>query len=152
MELRDMTSIQLPALDERLLAHEVDTVTAIERQIGDYEPDDPTPSFRRSFVQGICATSTCTRTVTGMAKLEFVPAVRDTDILMVGNLDAIKAMVQSILKREANLEGEAIALERAALRELNQELDHRNGKDKTAIGLYVYGSAKLSRKRIGSLI
>ena len=152
MELRDITSLQKPETDERLLAFEVDTTTAVQRQLGDFESDELIPNYRRSFVYSLTGTSTCTRTITGMAKLEFAPAVRDTDILMVGNIDAIEFMVQSILKRKANLEGEAIALERAALRELNQELDHRLGKDKQAIGLRVFGSAKLGYKRIGSLI
>lgn len=152
MELRDITSVQKPLTDERLLAFEVDSVTGIQRQLADYESDELTPSYRRSLVYGLPGTSTCRKTVTAMAKLEFIPAVNPTDILIVGNLDALEFMVQSILKRQKNLEAEAISLERAALRELNQELDHRNGKDKTAISLHVHGSARLSNKRIGSLL
>lgn len=152
MELNDITSIQKPQTDAPVLAFELDTANGIQRQIGAYEWDELVPNYRRSFLYSMGGTSSCRRTVTAMAKLEFVDAVRDTDILMVGNMDAIEMMVQSILKRSANLESEAISLERAALRELNQELDHRLGKDKQAIGLHVFGSAPLRAKRIGSLI
>lgn len=152
IELWDFTSIQKPVTADRVLMYELDTVTAGVRQLGDYESDETTPVYRRSLIYnldkacGKCCDGTTTKTITAMAKLEFVAAVNDNDILMIGNLDAIKDMVQAILKRENNLEAEAVALERAALRELNRELDHYLGTDKQSIGLNIWRSPSVRNR------
>lgn len=149
MEIKGITSYQKPITEGNVLAYEVDTLTSAQTQMGDFESDELIPSYRRSYISGI--SGSCSKTITAMAKLEFIPARNDNDILMIGNLAAIKDMVMAIKKRENNLEGEAIALEQAALRELNRELDHYSPTVQTAIRVNVFGSAKLSRKRIGSL-
>jgi hypothetical protein len=98
-----------------------------------WEPDETLPNYRRSLVPGLqngsgcstCAgtTSDCsTSQLTVIAKLNFIPVVKDTDYLQIGNLPAIKEEVQSILKRERGLIDEAEAHEAVAVRLLEEEL------------------------------
>ncbi len=62
-----------------------------------------------------------------MAKMDFIPARKDTDYLLIGNLAAIKDEVQSIRKLENNLFEEAMAWEANAIRELQNELETYRG-------------------------
>jgi hypothetical protein len=103
-----------------------------------WEPDETLPNYRRSLVPGLqnggscstCAgtTSDCTTTqLTVIAKLNFIPVVKDSDYLQIGNLPAIKEEVQSILKRERGLIDEAEAHEAVAVRLLEEELSSYEG-------------------------
>lgn len=100
-----------------------------------WEPDETLPNYRRSLVPnlqnaGACsdAATGCTNTqVTVLAKLQFIPAVKDTDYLQIGNLPALKEEVQAILKGERGLLAESEAHEARAVRLLEEELSSYEG-------------------------
>lgn len=74
--------------------YELNVTAATQRQIGLYEPDEITPSYRRMFIGGMCDDTT--RTIDAMVKLEFIPAANNNDFLMVANLPALKLMMFAI--------------------------------------------------------
>ena len=114
------------------------TTGAIEKALGFYENDETNPIYRRSRIPGLSSSGTCsscsdtdneceTKSLVVMTKLQHIPVVNDADWLILGNLPAIKDMVQSILKREKNLIQEAMMYEESALRELQYELKNHQG-------------------------
>lgn len=127
--------VQKPVTNGVVRVYEYDTVAGTQRPLAIYEPDETRPIYRRSLIPGLDQFSACddsstgcaNRTVTVMAKLKFIPVSADTDLLMIGNLSALKDMVQSILKRERNLFDEAMAYEASAINELQKELQSYMG-------------------------
>lgn len=116
--------------------NEWDTVTgAIIKPLAYYERDEVLPWYRRSLLpgSGSCSSSessseSCSNTtVTVIAKLKHIDVSRDADFLLLGNLGAIKLMVQAILKEERNLLPEAVGYEAKAIKELDDELKSFEG-------------------------
>lgn len=125
-----LVAVQKPVTNGIVRMFEYNNDTTIQRPIAIYEPDETRPNYRKSFIQGLpskCCGECETATVTVMAKLEFIAATKDTDWLIIGNLDAIKDMCQSIRKTENNLFDEATAWEAKAIVELQRELRHYLG-------------------------
>lgn len=122
--------VQKPVTNGVVRVYEYDTVLGTQKPLAIYEPDETRPVYRRSLVPGLSNHSGCsnssadceTTAVTVIAKLRFIPVAEDTDLLMIGNLPALKDMCQSILKRERNLIDEAVAYEASAINELQREL------------------------------
>lgn len=135
-------------------AYELDPDTGDMRALAVWDWDEIAPSYRRSYLKNFCTYSTScgcsSRTVTLMAKLAYYPARVDTDWLVLGNLAALKDMCSAIRKRECNLEAEALALERSAVRELNNEL-RAHGME-PAVNVSPFGSATLGKAGIGRII
>lgn len=141
-----------------VIIKQVDATTGVEVQLARYTPNETNPSYRRYYLQAGWPVSqnasVTTRQVTAMAKYEFVPAVNPTDFLIIGNIPALKDKCEGIRFSEMDnptAQAMAISKHRDAVRKLNQELQHYEG-DTPAINLAVFGTAKLERQRIGSLI
>lgn len=126
-----LVAVQKPSTNGPVRLYEYNTTAATQRAMAYYEPDETRPVYRRSFIGGINRPSTgssCTTIpVNVMAKLEFIPALRDNDWLMIGNLEALADMCQSIKKMENNLFQEAQAWESSAIAKLQRELRHYSG-------------------------
>ncbi len=128
-----LTGVQKPITNGNIRLYEYDTDLTTQRAIAVYEPDETLPSYRRSFITGFgtggcCNTGSCeSKTVSVIAKMEFIPVRNDTDYLILGNIPAIKDEVQSIRKSENNLIQESAAYEAKAVFELNKELEHYLG-------------------------
>ena len=90
-----------------------------------------------------------------MAKLDFIPVVVPTDYLTIQNVEAIIEECESVrystmdseigadLKKKHHVE--AIGL-------LNGQLKHMEGKSRPAISFFPFGSARLERQQIGTMI
>lgn len=150
MAVRAITGVPKKDITNELVrVYEHDTVLGTDRALAIYEPSETTPCYVRSFIDPLCAArcgTTCSqiRSVTALVKLAFIPAMVDTDFLIIGNLDALELMVQSIKERRDSFRIEAIESEKAAIRELNHELRTHTG-DKTHVQVSVFGNAFLSR-------
>ena len=109
-------------------------------QIAYWEPDELLPNYRRYLVPGAgvtnqqcggcnggvdtsCGSTSLTMTV----KLAFVPALKDTDYLQIGNLPALKEEVISILKAERGEFQDSEAYEARAVRLLEEEVSSYEG-------------------------
>lgn len=124
-----ITSVQKPETNGVIRLYEFDTSDSTQRAIAIYEWDETRPTYRKSQIPGLTSNgATCnTKTVTVMAKLEFIPVKKATDWLLIGNIPALKDMCQSLLKLENNLFQEAKAWEASAINELQRELRHKMG-------------------------
>lgn len=127
-----LTGVQKPITNGTVRLYEYDTTFLTQRDIAIYEPDETRPSYRKQFLSslgcgGCCGDGTTTHQVTVMAKLEFIPVRNDADWLLIGNLIALEAEVQSILKRRNNLIEESLAWRATAIKTLRDELRHYLG-------------------------
>lgn len=109
-----ITGVQKPVTTSVVKVYEYDTVTAVERQIAYYDPDETSPWYRRSIIAGLQNMDECEDCVSGrkvevIGKLRFIPVVNNTDFILIGNLPALKLAVMAIRKEEADLIGEANA-------------------------------------------
>lgn len=126
-----LTGVQKPITLGTVRLYEYDTTLLTQRAIAIYEPDETNPSYRKMFINGLdgatCCDSADTIQVTVMAKLEYIPARRDTDWLLIGNLPALKDEIQSIMKYENNLAQEGAFWHAKALVTLRAETRHYLG-------------------------
>lgn len=126
-----LTGVQKPITNGPVRLYKYDTSDSTQSAMAYYEPDETTPWYRRSLISDLAnqgSSSTCeTKAVTVMAKMEFIPARQDTDYLLIGNLPALKDMIQAVKKGEADLFEEALAWENKAVNELEKELAHYLG-------------------------
>lgn len=146
-----------------VLLYQVDATTGEEVLLSRYAPDEVTPGYRRYFINRLpcnCAPvlprSPCLNpspvaqnvAVTAMAKLEFIPANRATDYLIIGNIPAL--IEECKANRFSDMDAAAAAgleikCHARAIRLLNQELTHYLGKQQPAVNLAPFGTATLSR-------
>lgn len=98
-------------------------------QLAKYEWDECSPNYTRSFVNLETKDSSGNfedKSVYIRAKLRFYPVKNDTDWVLIGNLAALKAMIQAIKARENNMPDLALAFEADAVAALNEEERHFN--------------------------
>ena len=129
------------------------------RTIATYQADETTPMYRRQFIDNwdsISATcdDTCTSTTkqfTAIVKLDFKPVRENTDVIPIDNLQAIKLAVQAIRKEEADMDDEAKKKWKSCWRELNHELQTKEG-EQIAFTVNAHGSANPRYRKIGRLV
>ena len=77
-----------------------------ETELSNYLPTDTTPSYHHYFSQWLseldAADDSPLRTVRARCRKRFVPAKEDTDVLIIGNVPALREMVVAQFKREAD--------------------------------------------------
>ena len=111
------------------------TAPATYKPLAYYDPDETVPSYRRSRIPSLATFGECDcdccptdyTSVTVLAKLAFIRASVDTDILQINNLPAIKDMVMSIQHAEKHNTQEAVFYEGRALRELQMQAKNADG-------------------------
>lgn len=121
-----------------------------QTQISSMEPSETSAAYRLFQLDGIppncCNTPTGQVQVVAQCKLDFIPVQSDTDYLIIPNIPAIdeecqareysRDDTQAAAKLEAKHHAKALAY-------LNGQLDHLQGKVRTAISVPLFGSAKL---------
>jgi hypothetical protein len=163
--------IQKDATYGDVLLYQVDATTGAQVLLARFKPDETNPAYRRYFIHKLpCSCNTVAAPgnpcgpalvtpgsvqVTAMAKLAFVPANRDTDFLIIGNIPALIEECKSI--RYADMDTpNAAAMEAKshakAINLLNKELAHYTGKLQPAVNFAPWGTASLERHRIGRMI
>lgn len=153
----EITGIQKDMMTDDVLVYQYDMVSGDEVLLARLAPDELVPQYRRYYIDNkpsyCCGGQTIQ--VQGMAKLEAVPVYKDTDYLVIGNLPALIAECEAIRYSEMD-SPTALAMEdrkhKEAIRLLQNELRHYMGSHKPAITNPIYGTAKLSYQRIGSLV
>jgi hypothetical protein len=102
------TAIIKDVTDYRVLMHSYDTSTTLEVALGEYQPYETLPNYRRFFIPQFnsiasdCCTTTCptTKTVTALVKLAHTPLSIDNDWLIFENLNAYKAAMLAMKSQE----------------------------------------------------
>lgn len=153
-------SVQKDATYGDILLKQVDPLTGDEVLLSRYAPDELNPAYRRYYIDHLpqtCCPGTVPNTVqvTALCKYEFLPVVRDTDFLVIGNLPALieeaKATRFSDMDVTNSMQLEAKAHAKA-IRLLNDELRHYCGELLPALNFAPFGNDRLEYAGIGTLI
>lgn len=139
--------------------YSVDPTTGDETLIGFYEPSQTMGVFRRYYVNNMpsdcCGSNQTPTLVTGMVKLDYVPAQTDSDILTISNIPALILECESLRYSEMDspnaLQMSAMKHDQA-IQQLVGEFDHYVGRRNTAISINPFGTATLNKRSIGALI
>jgi len=147
-----VTDLQPPQnLDGQWWLYEYTVAGGAQRLIGQYQYYDVRPTFARYFFPAILPTvgqppGSCSQIlVEALVKLEFIPAKRDTDYLIIGNLPALKELMMALQKAE----DEPDALRKVqivsagttvAKQILDLQLDHYLGSGRK-MGMNIVGSS-----------
>ncbi len=153
----------------RIYQHDPDTGDEI--LLLTMQPSETTASYRRYYMNNLppsccaanflftagCSSGCSTEPVQlrALAKLELIPVQVPTDYLLIQNKEAIIAECQamrystmdSISARQ--LEGQN---HQTAIRLLNGELAHYVGAKVPTVGFYPFGTSRLIRQKIGTLV
>lgn len=106
-----------------------------------YDPTETHPNYLRSRLTLPCVSNSCngvTTTAQGviaLIKLQFVPVIADTDLVLIGNITALKHMIQSIRCEESQDTATARQFLMMAVDELNQELANANPETQIPVSL-----------------
>ena len=159
-KLQSVSRISKPITSGPIRYFQVDAVNNVLLDLVTHDPSETNPMYRHSRIQGLRSPNACNtsnacsglKTVDALVKLEFIPVVNDTDLILIENLDALKDMVQAIRKKEAGQIQAATALEVSAIHDLNLQLRDKFPNTQTPVNVMPYGTARLERQRIGTLI
>jgi hypothetical protein len=140
-----------------VLLYQVDATTGAQVLLSRYAPDELTPEYRRYYLKSArcCSGSSGSFNVTGMAKLDFVRVSRDTDFLLIGCLPALALEIESNRYSGADSalgKGLSAASHAGAIKLLQQELVNYGGRQRLAVNVKPFGSARLEDHMIGQLI
>lgn len=138
---------------------QVDATTGVEVVLSRYGPLEINAAYRRYYITklpvGCCPTSAGTLAVEGLCKLEYMPALRDTDQLVIGNIEALIEECKSLRLTEMEsveaLQQSAIH-HKAAIKILQDEMRHYLGEQRPAVSVDIFQGAPLERAGIGTLI
>lgn len=156
-----LTGIQKDITVGPIKFYEVDLTTGDTTLILTMDPSEETAFYRRYYFGGLprnCCPDPNNPTthviVTAIVKLDFIPVKVDTDYLYIQNLQALIEEGKSY--RHSNIDnGEAKQLALAehtqAIRYLQGQLVHREGKDRPAVIFAPFGSARLNRINAGMI-
>lgn len=151
-----LSGVQKPITKGRLNVYSVDPETGVETKIAIWEPSEINPSYRRSWMPGLPDSDACCQTagdgcstppacsgIQGKAvvRLEFIPAIADTDWLFISNLQAVCAGARAIAFEERNKPVEANVEWERAKRILRNELEKYSPNTLTRINAQPHGTA-----------
>lgn len=121
-----------------------------------YDPGETSPAYQKWRVQvprGNCCGPTgivnCCPLVSivALVKLAFIPARVPSDIILPGNIDALKDQIQSVKARESRDLQEAALFERSAINELARELEDNSPDEQFAVENGIFGSGVTFRNQ-----
>jgi hypothetical protein len=173
-----LTGAQKPLTQGSLTIIAENDTTGLLTQVAVWGPSEQNPEYRRTYLVGMpevcggtnsCSTTqdnccidngdgcvpadeACTNTVVeAIVRLDFIPAIVDSDWLFIGNLQAIKHMMKAIQKEDRNQYTEAEREIQLALRSLRNELEAYSPNERSVINVQPFGSAKI-QFRFGGFI
>jgi hypothetical protein len=147
--LREVTLVKKELTVGPVDLFQYDPTTALLHDMAYYEPSETDPMYRHSTVKGglCCASSynSCStgtsRKVDARIKLQFIPAILDTDVIQIDNIPAIKLMIQAIRLEEAGDDDTANKKQAMAIKELNRQLRNKYPLDQIPIDVRACGTA-----------
>lgn len=157
-KLRTITRVLKPVTENviRLFQYDADNDWLIN--CAKYYPNETSPSYRTSRISGMPKCAPCSQqpcdgltNIQAIVKLEFIPVVSDSDLVLIENIDAIALMMQSIRALEGEAPSGAAAFEAAAIHELNLRLEDKFPIDQIPIQIAAFGTALPARAGIGRL-
>ena len=131
---KSITSVHKDVTQANVQLYELtDESTPTLVDVANYQSDETLPAYRKSLIPSLAGLGGCEdgtdvkRAVTVIAKLRFIPASNDEDVLMISDLYAVKNMAIAI-KLEENRDFDAAAQYRALANDsLQAQVAHYNG-------------------------
>lgn len=148
-QVTEILGIQKDITNGQVKYYAVDVDTDESTLLLTMEPGETTACYRRYFINGLPQCCGCGSKqgdpiqVKALVKLDFVPAVVDTDYLIIQNLAALKEECQSIRYEEMDIPNSKQMAEMhhaRALRLLFGELDQYVGKNRVSISVPLFNS------------
>jgi len=161
LEIQLVTSLQKDTTLGRIAVYQLDLDSGDTRLISSMDPTERASGYRKYYLGGLpqnCCnasnTSASTVQVDVLAKRSLLPVFGPTDFLLVQSIEALLLEAQAV--RMSGVDGlasksEAQEYHRQAIRLLNGQSVHFEGKLNPAVQFAPFGSARLSRQRIGTL-
>lgn len=131
----EITAVVKPVTFGDIMLFQVDQTSGREVLLSRYLASETNPAYRRYYISPVC-TNCVNYTVNAIAKLEYIPAIRDSDPLIIGNIPALEEMCQALrgYSQEVTAAREmAKESEMRAIKLLRQEMDHYLGVHQPAV-------------------
>lgn len=120
-----------------------------------YAPSETLPDYRTSRIQSSGCTNNCSQwpsQISAFVKLQFIPVVHNDDEILIDNVEALALAIQSIRLGDAyDSSGSETMLSRA-VHVLNLQLRNKLPVDQIPVHFDPFGTAKLSRQKIGRMM
>jgi hypothetical protein len=157
-----ITGIQKDNTIGRVSIYQADPATGNEVLLLTMSGPELVSGYRRYYLNNTpwscCPVATGTPAVpvqvSGWAKLEILPVVSDTDYLIIQSLEALIAECQAVRYSEMDTltsDQKLASKHRDAIRLLQGQLVHYLGKEKPAVQIKPFGSARLERRHVGMI-
>jgi hypothetical protein len=133
----------------RLLSQDVASGNYLD--LAFYAPSETTPQYTRYRLHGRhgCWNGSANLPqpygVTALVKLEYIPVIATTDLVLIGNIEALKLAVQGVQKRESGDPAAGKAFITEAVDALNSELRNEQLNDQIPIQFKTYGPERKQR-------
>lgn len=114
-----------------------------------YAPTETLPDYRTSRLSGNHGHSAFPNQIAAFVKLEFIKASTPDDLVLIDNLDALALGMQSAKLNDAFDSAGAEGMMSRAVHELNLDLRNKLPIDEIPVRFQPFGTARLSRQRIG---
>lgn len=137
--------------------YQYDGDTTLLSDMAHYEPSETNPMYRHATLHGctsgcVCSsgsTSTTSKTLEILAKLQFIPVAVDADTIQIDNIPALKLMIQAVRLEEAGDDDGANKKQAMAIKELNRQLRNKFPLDQISVVMAGEGTALPVNHRIG---
>jgi len=149
-DVKEIKAVVKPMTFGDILLYQVDQTTGVGVLLSRYLASETNPAYRRYYLTPMNVACCSSFNVTALAKVEYIPAIRDTDPLIVGNIPALTEMVQALRYYGQDVVASAqlgLLHEKRAIRLMRQELDHYVGVENPAV--VVDSMQQTSFNRIG---
>lgn len=159
-----LSGVQKPITDYDVTVTAADATTGVETEIAVWQPSETNPAYRRYFVTNRprCGTNnwncrdhgdgcrpsdeTCLGlTAEVLYRVQFMPALVDSDWLYISNLSALERQMVSVQQRRQNEYDDAEMNHKIAIRFLRQELEAYSPSQNMVVTQLPEGTAKFNR-------
>lgn len=130
--------------------YQYDPTTTDLIMLAQYEPSETNPQYRSSIINGIRAipgntdnNGRCVRQIEALVKLEYIPATKDRDFLIIDDFEALALAIQSIKFAEANDPDNSQKYLALAIAELNFESRNKNPAEQFVTSVNCMGSRRI---------
>lgn len=140
-EFKNLTAVVKPTTNGYIRVTAFNGTTEVE--ISEYAPGQTTCTFRNYFIQSLWRQDqgVRNRVVLARARCRYIPVTKNNDVLIIGNIPALKAMLQSQWKRDAGSLDESEYYLNACVRILREEATAYSGKSRTPAISFTRGFA-----------
>jgi hypothetical protein len=161
IELGSIYGIQKDTTARPVSFYEVNLTTGTQRLLLTMEPSEKVAAYSRYYLNGLpdgcCPTPGTAQgdnavTIKAMVKLDLIPCVAATDYLLIQSREALIEECQSIRLGDmdsSGAKGQAAERHRNAVRYLQGQLVHYEGKSNPATNFAPFGTARLVNQMIG---